>query len=93
MCVNGKLLLALEVMNARWDYQGFRSMLVMKMVDGVMSMDMMLVVEGVISCHSFLHVRHYFVFLDFYSFCFNRYGRYGISLFFSICLFLASVVF
>ena len=34
----------------------------MKMVDGVMSVAMMLVVEMVISCHSFLHVRDYFVF-------------------------------
>ena len=62
MCVNGDFLLALEVMNVRWDYRGRRLMSVMKMVDGVMSMGMMLVVEMVISCHSFLHVRCYFLF-------------------------------
>ena len=58
MCVNGELLSALEVMNVGWDYRGRRSMSVMKMVDGVMSMGMMSVVEMVISCHSFLHVRY-----------------------------------
>ena len=62
MCVNGELVLVLEVMNARWDSQGHQLMSVMKMVDGVMSMGMMSVVEVVISCHSFLHVRYYFVF-------------------------------
>ena len=67
MCVNGELLSTLEVMNARWDYRGRRSMSVMKMVDGVMLMCMMLVVEVVISCHSFLHVRYYF---DFWIFRF-----------------------
>ena len=64
MCINGELLSALDVMNARWDYRGRRSMSVMrmvdgsgrsmKMVDGIMSMDMMSVVEMVISCHIFL---------------------------------------
>ena len=96
MCINGEFLSMLEVMNAGWDYRGRRSMLVMKMVDGVMSMGMMSVIKVIIFCHSFLDVRYYFafwIFLDFYSFCFNRYGHYGISLFFSICLFLASVVF
>ena len=82
MFVNGEFISVLEVMNAQWDYQGHRSMSVMKMDDGVMLMGMMSVVEVVISCHSFLHVRHYFAFwiffLDFYSFCFNCYGRYGI---------------
>ena len=80
MCVNGELLLALDVMSTRWDYRGRRSMSVMrmvdgsvrsmKMVDGVMSMGMMSVVEMVISCHSFLRVWYYlfFVFLVFYSF-------------------------
>ena len=62
MCVNGELLSALEVMNARWDYQGRRSTSVMKMVYGVMLMGMMSFVEVVISCHSFLHVRYYFAF-------------------------------
>ena len=67
MCVNGKLLSTLDVMNARWDYRGRRSMSVMKMVDGsgrsmkmvdgVMSMGMMSVVKMVISWHSFLPVR------------------------------------
>ena len=66
MCVNSELLSTLDVMNARWDYQGRRSMSVMRMVDengrsmqmvdGVMSMGMMSVVEMVISYHSFLHV-------------------------------------
>ena len=37
-------------------------MLVMKMVDGVMSMGMMSVVKVVIFFHSFLHVRYYFSF-------------------------------
>ena len=36
--------------------------LLMKMVDGVMSIGMMSVVEMVISCHSFLHVQYYFAF-------------------------------
>ena len=62
MCVNGELVSALEVMNARWDSRGHRSMSVMKMVDGVLSMGMMSVVEVVISYHSFLHVRYYFAF-------------------------------
>ena len=62
MCINGKLLLALEVMNARWDYQGRRLMSVMKMVDGVMSMGMMSVVEVVISCHIFLRITILFWF-------------------------------
>ena len=62
MCVNGEFLSLLEVMNARWDYRGRRSVSVMKMVDGVMSMGMMSAVEMVISYHSFLHVRHYFAF-------------------------------
>ena len=62
MCVNGDLLLALEVMNARWDYRGRQSMSVMKMVDGVMLMGMMSVVEVVIFYHSFLHGQYYFVF-------------------------------
>ena len=62
MCVNGKLISVLEVMNARWDYRGRQSMSVMKMVDGVMSMGMMSVVEMVISCHSFLYVWYYFAF-------------------------------
>ena len=67
MCVNGELVSALEVMNARWDYRGHRSM---KMVDGVMSMGMMVVVEMVISCHGFLYVRYFldFEFLSFYGF-------------------------
>ena len=34
MCVNGGLLSALDVMNARWDYRGRQSMSVMKMVNG-----------------------------------------------------------
>ena len=64
MCFNGELLSALDVMNARWDYRGRRSMSIMrmvdgsgwsmKMVDGIMSMAMMSVVEMVISCHIFL---------------------------------------
>ena len=64
MCVNGELLSALDVMNARWDYRGHQSMSVMRMLDGNgwsmklvsggMSMVMMAVVEMVISCHSFL---------------------------------------
>ena len=72
MCVNGELLLVLDVMNARWYYQGRQSMSVMRMVDGsgrsmkmvdsVMSMGMMSVVEMVISCHSFLYVRYFFGF-------------------------------
>ena len=62
MCVNGELLSALDVMNARWDYRGRRSMSVIKMVDGVMSMGMMSVVEMVISCHIFLHVQYFFWF-------------------------------
>ena len=62
MCVNGELLSALDVMNARWDYRGRQSMLVMKMVDGVMSMGMMSVFEVVIFCHIFLHVWYYFTF-------------------------------
>ena len=72
MCVNGELLLALDVMNARWDYRGHRLMSVMKMVngsgrlmkmvDGVMSMGMVSVVKMVISWHSFLPVRYYFAF-------------------------------
>ena len=62
MCVNGELLSALEVMNARWDYRGHRAVSVMKMVDGVMSMVMMSVVEMVISCYSLLHVQYYFSF-------------------------------
>ena len=65
MCVNGELVSTLEVMNARWDYRGCWSVSAMKMVDGVMSMGMMSVVEVVISCHSFVRVRYYFVFLDF----------------------------
>ena len=62
MCVNGELLSALEVMNARWDYRGHRSMSVMTMVDGIVSMGMMSVVEMVISCHSFLYVQYLFGF-------------------------------
>ena len=72
MCVNGELLSALDVMNARWDYRGHRSKSIMrmvdgsgwlmKMVDGVMSMGMMSVVEMVISCHSFLYVWYFFGF-------------------------------
>ena len=72
MCLNGELLLAPDVMNARWDYRGRRSMSVMKMVDGsgrlmkmvdgVISMGMMSVVEMVISCHSILYVQYYFSF-------------------------------
>ena len=75
MCVNGELILALDVMNARWDYRGRRSMSVMrmvdgsgqsmKMVDGVMLMGRISVVEMVMSCHSFLYVRYYFAFLLF----------------------------
>ena len=65
MCVNGELVSALEVKNARWDYRGHRSMSVMRMVDGIMSMVMMSVVKMVISCHSFGRVRYYFAFLDF----------------------------
>ena len=71
MCVNGELLSVLDVMNARWDFRGRRSMSVMrmvngsgrsmKMVDGVMSMGMMSVVEMVISCHSFLYVRYFWL--------------------------------
>ena len=68
MCVNGELVSALKVMSARWDYQGRRSMSVMKMVDGVISMGMMLVVEVVIPCHSFVHVSVPFFFLDFFRF-------------------------
>ena len=62
MCINGELLSALKVMNAGWDYRGRQSMLVMKMVDGVMSMDMMLVVEVVISCHNFVRIIVLFAF-------------------------------
>ena len=65
MCVNGELLSVLDVMNARWDYRGHRSMLVMKMVNDVMSMGMMSIVEVVISYHSFLHVRYYSAFYIF----------------------------
>ena len=65
MCVNGKLFLALEVMNAGWDSLGRRLMSVMKMVDGVMSMGMMSVVEVVISRHNFVRVRYYFSFFIF----------------------------
>ena len=75
MCVKGELLSMLDVMNARWDYRGRRSISVMKivdgsgqsmkMVDGAMSIGMMSVVKMVISCHSFLHVRYYFAFLLF----------------------------
>ena len=72
MCVNGELVSALEVMNARWDYRGRRSMSVVKMVDGVMSMGMMSVVEVVIFCHIFLRITVLFCVLGlvyFYSFC------------------------
>ena len=72
MCVNGKLLSALDVMNARWDYRSRQLMLVMrmvdgsgwsiKMVDGVMSMGMMAVVEMVISCHGFLYIWYFLAF-------------------------------
>ena len=65
MCVNGELVLGLEVMNVRWDYRGRRLMLVMKMVDGVMSMGMMSVVKVVISCHSFLRITVLFAFCIF----------------------------
>ena len=65
MCVNGELVSTLEVMNAQWDYRGCRSMSVVKMVDGVMSMGMMSVVEVVISCHNFVCVRYFFSFLLF----------------------------
>ena len=64
MCVNGELISTLDVMNARWDYRGLRSMSVMRMVDGsgrlmklvdgVMSMAMMVAVKMVIYCHSYL---------------------------------------
>ena len=40
-------------------------MLIMKMVDGVMSMGMMSVVEVVISCHSFVRIRVLFAFCIF----------------------------
>ena len=60
MCVNGEFVSVLEVMNAQWDSRVRRSMSVMKMVNGVMSMGMMSVVEVVVSCHSFLHVWYYF---------------------------------
>ena len=65
MCVNGEFLSALEVMNGQWDYRGHRSMSVMKMVNGVMSIGMMSIVKVVISYHSFLLVRHYFAFCIF----------------------------
>ena len=68
MCVNGEFILALDVMNARCDYQGRRSMSVVKIVDGVMSMGMLSVVEVVISCHIFLHITILFCFLYFYIF-------------------------
>ena len=72
MCVNGELVSALEVMNARWDNRGRRSMSVMKMVDGVMSMvkmvdGVMSMVKMVVSCHSFGRVWYYF---DFWFFIF-----------------------
>ena len=41
-------------------------MSVMTMVDDVVSLGMMSAVEMVISCHSFLHVRHYFAFWIFF---------------------------
>ena len=72
MCINSEFLLALDVMNARWDYRGrrLRSVMrmvngsgwLMKMVDGVMSMGMMSVVEMVIFFHGFLYVRYFFGF-------------------------------
>ena len=75
MCVNGELLSALNVMNARWDYRGRQSMSIMrmvdgsgrsmKMVDGIMSMAMMSVVEMVISCHGFSVSTVLFWFLNF----------------------------
>ena len=78
MCINGELLSALNVMNARWDYRSRRSMSVMrmvdgsgrsmKMVDGVMSMGMMSVVEVVISCHSFVRIIVLFSFWIFIAF-------------------------
>ena len=34
MCITRKLLSALDVMNARWDYRGCRSMSVIRIVDG-----------------------------------------------------------
>ena len=68
MCVNGKLVSALEVMNARWDYRGHRWMSVLKMVDGVMSMGMMSVVEVVISCHIFLLITVLFLLCGFCRF-------------------------
>ena len=65
MCVNDELLSVLDVMNVRWDYRGRRSMSVVKMVDGVMSMGMMSIVKMVISCHGFLYVQ-YFCFYGFW---------------------------
>ena len=74
MCVNGELLSALDVMNARWDYRSCRLVSVMRMVDGssqsmkvvagARSMVMMTVVEMVIFCHGFLSVGNFF-FLNF----------------------------
>ena len=62
MCINGDLLFALKVMNVRWDYRGRWLMLVMKMVNGVMSIGMMSVFEVVIPCHSFVCITVLFAF-------------------------------
>ena len=65
MCVTGDLFLVLKFMNALWDYRGRRSMSVMKVVNGIVSMGMMSIVKMVIPCHSFVRVLVLFFFLDF----------------------------
>ena len=104
MCVNGELISAVDVMNARWDYRSHRLMSVMrmidgsgrsnKMVDGVRSMDIMAVVEMVISCHDFLSVGYYFVFgiFSFLWILVDGYGHYMIFfLEFSFCSILVGL--
>ena len=68
MCVNGELVLALVVMNARWDCRGHWSMSIMKMVDGDMSMGMMSAIVVVISYHTSLCISLLFFFLYFHIF-------------------------
>ena len=65
MCDTGNLVLALKFMNARWHYRGHRSMSVMKVVNGIVSMGMMSIVKMVVPCHSFVHVSVLLCFLDF----------------------------
>ena len=65
MCVNGDLVLALEVMNAQWDYRRRRLMSVMKVVNGIVSMGMMSIVKMVVPYHNFVRVSVLFCFLDF----------------------------